>query len=129
MITLTIPNKDSMVGPYTVCPKEVMQQAWLDKVGTSIEWAHESHKILAVKITDEEVIVEIEGNTTSSHSHNEQGFSIRGKTSQSYMCLDCKNTFDVPVWRHNPGGTSDPECPLCESWNFKKLLLEGGKIG
>lgn len=79
MITIRMPNKDSMVGSYTVCPKEVMQQAWLDKVGTSMEWAHESHKILTVKITDEEVIVEIEGDVHSSHSPtNEQGFSIRG---------------------------------------------------
>ena len=58
---ITIHNKDAMVGVHVICPKEVLQEAWIAKVGTYVDWAHESHKILSVKITDEEVIVEIEG--------------------------------------------------------------------
>jgi len=40
-----------------------------------------------------------------------------------YKCHDCGEVFTSRAWRHNPGGTSDPECPNCESWNFKYIPI------
>jgi len=61
MIVFKIPNKDAMLGEYTVCPKEILQEAWMAKIGTTVECEDGPHKILSVKITETEVIVEMEG--------------------------------------------------------------------
>jgi len=66
MFIIKMPNADTMMGAYMVCPKEIMQEAWLSKVGTYIDWTDRpgadrvKRKIISVTFTDDEVIVEIE---------------------------------------------------------------------
>ena len=60
MFTLIFPNKDTMMGPYTGCPEKVLLQSWLDKVGILIAVGDETAKVISVKVTAEEIIVEME---------------------------------------------------------------------
>lgn len=60
MRKLIVPNKDAMIGAYTVCPKEILQDAYLAKVGSYMELGGVITKILNVKITNDEIIIEME---------------------------------------------------------------------
>lgn len=55
--TLVVPNRDSYLGNYTVCPKEVLQKAYVDKVGSNVDFCGRSMLVKEVKITDESISI------------------------------------------------------------------------
>jgi hypothetical protein len=55
--TFMIRNEDTLVAPFTICPKEVIQKGWQDKVGKPIDFCGETKTVNSVKITDEYIIV------------------------------------------------------------------------
>jgi hypothetical protein len=64
MFTIKFPNVDTMMGSYTVCSKEVMLQAWLDKLGTIMDFTDKDLKpikvkIVSVNVTEDEIVVEL----------------------------------------------------------------------
>jgi hypothetical protein len=59
MFILKVPNADTTISGYTVCPKAIMQKAWVDKVGSCIDWCGESTRVLSVIITDDEIIIKM----------------------------------------------------------------------
>ena len=59
-ITLTIPNRDTFISEHTICPKEVLQKTYKDKMGDYINYCGSSKKVKNVQITDEFIYVELE---------------------------------------------------------------------
>lgn len=56
-IKISMPNKDTMLGEYTICPNDVMIKAWLDKVGQYINFMDVKKKVLAVDVTPNFIFV------------------------------------------------------------------------
>ena len=50
-IKISMSNEDIMMGDYTVCPKDVMIKAWMDKVGQYIDFMDVKKKVLEVEVT------------------------------------------------------------------------------
>lgn len=59
-ITFIIPNKDTFLGPYTYCPADVLLKSYTNTVGKTIEYLGEIKKVVSVKVTEKEIIVELE---------------------------------------------------------------------
>lgn len=59
-MTISVPNADTNLGNYTVCPKEVIQKAYKDKIGGTIEFCGVPMKVVDVRITDEYIFMDLE---------------------------------------------------------------------
>jgi hypothetical protein len=55
----TVANKDTYIGPFTLCPKEVLQKSYIDKIGHNIDYCGTLKKVISVKITEDSIIVEM----------------------------------------------------------------------
>ena len=58
-ITISVPNVDTNLGIYTVCPKEVLQKAYIDKIGGTIEFCEATMRVVDVRITDEFIFMDL----------------------------------------------------------------------
>jgi hypothetical protein len=59
-VTFQIPNKDTYISPFTLCPREVLQQSYIDKIGKTIDYFGDMKKVVSVKLTESEIIIELE---------------------------------------------------------------------
>lgn len=59
-ITIKQPYEDTMLGNYTVCPKEVMLKGYTDKIGSTIEFGGIPVKVVAVRTDDHYIYIEME---------------------------------------------------------------------
>ena len=59
-VAITFPNEDTYVSPFTLCPKEVLQKSWIDKIGGTIMLCDAQRKVKSVHITDMNIYVELE---------------------------------------------------------------------
>lgn len=59
-ITITVPNKDDRIGNHMVCPKEVLQKAYMAKKGKTIVFDEELMNVIDVRITDDFIYIELE---------------------------------------------------------------------
>ena len=60
MMTIEVPNKDTNLGCGTICPKEVAQKAYKDKVGSTIDFCGAKMKVVDVRITEETIFIDLE---------------------------------------------------------------------
>ena len=58
--TINFPNADSYLGNYTTCPKEVLQKAWTDKVGKTLEVCGVLMRVVNVRIDEKFMFVDLE---------------------------------------------------------------------
>ena len=59
-LTVRVPNEDTMLGSYTVCPKEVAQAAYKSKIGQTIDFCGAIMKVKDVRITEEYIFIDLE---------------------------------------------------------------------
>jgi hypothetical protein len=60
IMTFSIPNMDTFIEPYTICPKEVLQKSWLDIIGKGINFCGDKRIVKSVDITDEFIFVNLD---------------------------------------------------------------------
>ena len=60
MLTIKVPNADTNIGFCTICPKEVLQKAYKDKVGSTIDFLGAKMKVVEVRITEESIEMDLE---------------------------------------------------------------------
>lgn len=59
MIELKVRNEDTVVGPFTICPKGVLQKTYINIIGEEIDYLGSKKTVNSVKITKEYIIVEL----------------------------------------------------------------------
>jgi hypothetical protein len=59
-ITITVPNKDTCIGQYTIFPKKVLQKGYTDKIGQNIDFNGVPKKVKSVRITEDFIYIELE---------------------------------------------------------------------
>jgi hypothetical protein len=57
---LVTPYEDTYIGPFTLCPKEVILNGYLDKIGKNISFSGVSMKVISVTVTEKQIIVELD---------------------------------------------------------------------
>lgn len=68
-ITISIPNVDTKLGNYILCPKEILQKAYLDKKDSVIDFNGFPAKIIDVQITDDYIFMYLETNNVRLFSN------------------------------------------------------------
>lgn len=58
-LTITVPNEDMMIDQYTVCPKEMIQKAYLNNVGQPFDFCGDKRIISDVRITDDFIFIDL----------------------------------------------------------------------
>ena len=59
ILTIVIPNVESHMDQFSLCPKEVMQKAYLDKLGKTVDVHGRSMIVLSVKIDQKNITIEL----------------------------------------------------------------------
>jgi len=62
-ISLVMPNADTTINGFTICTAEAMISAYVKSIGKTIEFANHHRKVLSVKVTETEIIVEFDVQT------------------------------------------------------------------
>lgn len=59
-IKISLPNRDSYVGPLCVVPKEVLIKSYIDMIGKPFDFNGLEKKVVSVTITEETIDLIIE---------------------------------------------------------------------
>jgi hypothetical protein len=59
-IKISLPNRDSYVGPLCVVPKEVLIKSYIDQIGETFNFNGMEKKVVSVTITEETIELIIE---------------------------------------------------------------------
>jgi hypothetical protein len=59
-ITIVHAYEDSYISPFTLVPRGVLTKSCIDKIGKNINYHGEPKKIISVKLTEKDIIIELE---------------------------------------------------------------------